>query len=620
MAIIIPSRSIYQKDNPKVRDNLINKIEVNAVEITPNNEYEVPIYNENIDISKQTTGQAYNYDEGLGSTNYGVWSCSKSYVELKVGYIIDYNIEFSSLSNNKFISKIYDKLNKENESNIKYIINYNLKKYNVSVDNIEGTKGNNKATFTNYKETLEEDYNENGKMPEPSIQISSSLDVNPYTSSLAKIEETNLTNISILTVSFDNIDNKYSLNVTILCSLETLALTGLKTLQNTAAEAQIVPCKGERIIYTPSQVEITLYGDTIGIDLNDKTITIGEGNKPLSFEGNELMQTTNYLKQPINGESRAIEYLYGNTLKSFLKGKETATIRCSVVDYKDENDNVVISPNSNKPIFEQYDEVIPMAYGSNEPMFRYNDGNAKVFVVLANRLSRKGVLWQELTLQEKNITLAGLYNKVYDLIASWDTLGMNVESNYGYNDYINNASNPTNVLTKKSSGVKLVIANNITKIGQYAFQNCKTLTSIVIPKSIISIGGGAFNGCTSLISIELPNSIASISWDTFYDCTSLKNIKIPTSVTSIGANAFENCKSLTSIEIPNSVTSIGDRAFQYCSSLTSVVIPDSVTTMGSDVFFNCSKLTIYCEAESTPSGWNKNWNSSGCPVVWEYKS
>jgi hypothetical protein len=67
------------------------------------------------------------------------------------------------------------------------------------------------------------------------------------------------------------------------------------------------------------------------------------------------------------------------------------------------------------------------------------------------------------------------------------------------------------------------------------------------------------------------------------------------------------------------VTSIGYAAFAYCSSLTSIVIPESVTSIGNWAFEYCESLTIYCEAESQPSGWNSNWNSSNRPVVCGYE-
>ena len=63
-------------------------------------------------------------------------------------------------------------------------------------------------------------------------------------------------------------------------------------------------------------------------------------------------------------------------------------------------------------------------------------------------------------------------------------------------------------------------------------------------------------------------SVTSIGDYAFEDCSSLTSIEIPASVTSIGDYAFEDCSRLTSIEIPASVTSIGDSAFRGCSRLT----------------------------------------------------
>ena len=64
------------------------------------------------------------------------------------------------------------------------------------------------------------------------------------------------------------------------------------------------------------------------------------------------------------------------------------------------------------------------------------------------------------------------------------------------------------------------------------------------------------------------------------------------------------------------VTGIADRAFYNNTELTNIVISDSVTSVGDYAFNNCDALTIYCEAESKPSGWSSNWNSSNCPLVW----
>ena len=136
----------------------------------------------------------------------------------------------------------------------------------------------------------------------------------------------------------------------------------------------------------------------------------------------------------------------------------------------------------------------------------------------------------------------------------------------------------------------ITIPNSVTSIGMCAFRHCRSLTSITIPNSVTSIGGDAFYGCSSLTSITIPNSVTSIGYYAFRNCSGLQSITIPNSVTIIRDYAFSGCSSLTSITIPNSVTSIGEGAFYKCLSLTSVTIPNSVTSIGREAFYGCSGL------------------------------
>ena len=76
------------------------------------------------------------------------------------------------------------------------------------------------------------------------------------------------------------------------------------------------------------------------------------------------------------------------------------------------------------------------------------------------------------------------------------------------------------------------------------------------------------------------------------------------------------CPVLASIAIPSSVTSLGNYAFNLCVSLTSIVISASVTAIGTGAFASCHSLNIYCEATSTPTGWNSDWNSNGGTAYW----
>ena len=141
----------------------------------------------------------------------------------------------------------------------------------------------------------------------------------------------------------------------------------------------------------------------------------------------------------------------------------------------------------------------------------------------------------------------------------------------------------------------------VTCIGNDAFDNCRSLTSVTIPDSVMSIGDSAFRYCTSLTSVTIPDSVTSIGDTAFQYCTSLASVTIPDSVTSIGGRAFDGCASLTSVTIPDSVTSIGDWAFDGCTSLTSVTIPDSVTSIGDWAFAYCKSLTSVTIPDSVTS-------------------
>ncbi|MBE6630086.1 MAG: hypothetical protein E7624_04475 [Ruminococcaceae bacterium] len=144
------------------------------------------------------------------------------------------------------------------------------------------------------------------------------------------------------------------------------------------------------------------------------------------------------------------------------------------------------------------------------------------------------------------------------------------------------------------------IPASVISISDAAFRGCTRLTSITIPASVTSIGTYAFAGdydapmALKSVTFAEGSQLTSIGDYAFDNCKSLASVTFEESsqLTNIGKGAFYWCTSLTSITIPNSVTSIGNSAFANCSSLSSITIPDSVTSIGERAFYNCTALTV----------------------------
>ena len=106
---------------------------------------------------------------------------------------------------------------------------------------------------------------------------------------------------------------------------------------------------------------------------------------------------------------------------------------------------------------------------------------------------------------------------------------------------------------------------NVTEIGEGAFENCKNISSLNFGFSLKKIGDKAFNGCTFPINLSIPNTVTEIGNYAFYKCEGIRKLTLPTSLERIGSYAFADCKNIGGdLLIPSSVKEIGDGAFSNC--------------------------------------------------------
>lgn len=166
-------------------------------------------------------------------------------------------------------------------------------------------------------------------------------------------------------------------------------------------------------------------------------------------------------------------------------------------------------------------------------------------------------VWEKEQEQEETLA-AGLYDANDNLVASWDTLvntyGMDCTIDYNFLASSTTTS-PSYVLTNNNTlvnGVNLIIGDGVTKIGDFAFFYCSSLTNIEIPDSVTSIGACAFEGCKSLISITIGNSVTSIGDYAFKFCSSLKRVSFSThtAVPTIQSGVFSDTHSDLQIKVP----------------------------------------------------------------------
>lgn len=147
------------------------------------------------------------------------------------------------------------------------------------------------------------------------------------------------------------------------------------------------------------------------------------------------------------------------------------------------------------------------------------------------------------------------------------------------------------------SGAKitsLVLGPKTKKLGDCAFQNCKSLASVEMLETLTDIGSSVFDGTPwykNLPPVDGVKYINTIACELAADAPSTLTIREGTlSIAPKFANANYRESAVKKVIFPESLKVIGEAAFSGMKSLTSVVFGDNVESIGSDAFYNCTNL------------------------------
>lgn len=169
-------------------------------------------------------------------------------------------------------------------------------------------------------------------------------------------------------------------------------------------------------------------------------------------------------------------------------------------------------------------------------------------------------------------------------------------------------TNSTNTLTSipnsKFSGLSKLtkifndgnkIPANVTAIGNYAFQNCTSLTNVDMSNNkVATLGTYAFSGCSALNNIILSSILTKLQDYTFQNCTSLQTVNMKNiALTELGASIFSSCTALQMVDMRNSdITTLGSRIFYGCSKLQNVYLSSKTKVLPDRAFMNCTVLNM----------------------------
>jgi hypothetical protein len=335
MAILIPSKNIYNiSDNNKVLDNKITLVSTETNLRTPNNQYSSVVVQENVvpptPTFTDTNENDHEWQAGLsGGSWYYACAYQKDYAHFfRTQIVVPTEIE------NGYIDKLYN----ANGNIVEYTLYGDI--YEEPIKSSVYLSSQN-ANFQNdgIMRPIEVDGVRKTIQSDKTIDLSQMPFVtsiqNPYTNDvIVTATARGLNNSNNIVAKIEN--GNLVIDLYCFASLQSDSLKGVDT--GTSTSLPDVEIKGTRTYYEIKQIQLTVFGNTIGIKFENSLNTYGiSNNTPFHLNKNELFQ------RPALSEEIA-----NSILSEYKNGKETAVIKCSIGEYYDDIGDLRISTKNKK--------------------------------------------------------------------------------------------------------------------------------------------------------------------------------------------------------------------------------------------------------------------------------
>lgn len=337
MAILIPSKNIYGiSDNNKVLDNKITSVSIETNKVVPNNQYSSPLIHQRVipldPTYTETNDNDHEWSMATSAQSGGIYyACAyrkeyahhfrtqikipteiengyidKLYRDAEEGNIVEYTL-YGDIREEKIQSSVY------------------LEAWNKNFDNFS-----NDAKMSEIQVVGSAEIQQNIVLDFKNMEFKTSV-TNDWGAPNTVVTATaiGVGNTNNITAKIEN--NKVVIDLYCFSQFQSDSMSGISS--GTYATLPNITIEGTRRYYTIKQIDVTVFGNTIGIKFDNSTNLYGSSEgKPINWDTNELFQYTSHSENIAN-----------SILWEYKNGKETAIIKCSIGEYYYDDGNFALS-------------------------------------------------------------------------------------------------------------------------------------------------------------------------------------------------------------------------------------------------------------------------------------